>query len=137
MSSNDNNSSGIVRLLCARSIGQPGTTVSSIGVLTIKLYNKAKESIETQGSHIKDFEDLEHARILGDNIHYVLSCHCYRLTRNKVPNGWCKPDDWNNIGSKKLAYSIVVKYFEPLVTMFQHFWHEHPNIQVGEEKCLQ
>ena len=108
-----------------------------MGTLSIKLYNQAKGRFETHGSCVKDFEDLGHSDISGDNINYALACNFHRLTRDKGPKSWCESDSSNNVGTERLACSTVVKYFESLFNTLQIFWHNHPDLQGSSDNSPQ
>ena len=60
-----------------------------------------------------------HKNEVGDNVTRVLSCHCNRMNDNKISKGWQKEGEIDEEGSERLAFSDIVKYFNPLFAILQ------------------
>ena len=87
MSGENQTINGAVKTLCSRNIGQATASSSNMDALAMRLCNSLKDHVVEYGNRVKNFEELMHNDIMGDNAKHMMDCHCHRITQNKIPKG--------------------------------------------------
>ena len=75
----NDNRIGAVSTLPIRLITQASSTSTySMDAMSIKLHEVLKDRHPTHGNRVKNFANLTHDDIIGDNIKHALACHCHK-----------------------------------------------------------